>query len=359
MRRVNTLALCTLGLALLHCGGSDEAPGTDGGFDGWSKSQTVVVDYTDKVVVGTYELLATRLHALSAAAAALKAAPTEANLESARQAWVDARKPWEQSEAFLFGPVDAKGFDPALDSWPVNRTDLDGVLASKDELTPAYVKNLDPTLRGFHTAEYLIYGVDSKKAAAALTPRELDYLSAVTGNMASVADELVSAWKVGPDAYADVLKGAGKNSVYPSRQSAAEEIVRGMIAIADEVANGKIADPVEQKDPNLVESQFSFNSLADFADNVRSIQNAYTGDNPDAGSTGVGLDEWIAELDPALDQRVKQEIADSLAALGAIPPPFSTALTSPDAAGQISAAQTTIRTLQSTLEKDVLPKIVD
>ena len=352
-------AICALGLALVSCGGYDDGAAAGGGRGAWSGSSAAVVDYTDKVVVGTYELLALRLQALDAAAVALKAAPNEANLGGVRKAWADARKPWEQSEAFLFGPVDAKGFDPALDSWPVNRTDLDGVLASKDELSPAYVKNLDPTLRGFHTAEYLIYGVDSKKPAAALTARELDYLAAVTSNMASIATELVESWKGGPDGYANVLKGAGNNTVYPSRQSAAEEIVRGMIGIADEVANGKLADPVEQKDPNLVESQFSFNSLLDFADNIRSVQNAYTGDNPDAGKAGVGLDEWIAELDPALDQRVKREIADSITALDAIPAPFSTALSNPDAADEIAAAQTTIRKLQATLEKDVLPKIVN
>ncbi|MCK6536731.1 MAG: peptidase M75 [Polyangiaceae bacterium] len=359
MRIVKKWSTCSLCIALLGCGGSDEQPSSDGAFDSWAKNQTAIEHYTDDVVVGTYELLALRLHALEAAATTLKAAPTEANLAAARKAWSEARKPWEQSEAFLFGPVDAKGFDPALDSWPVNRTDLDGVLASKDQLTPSYVKNLDPTLRGFHTAEYLIYGLDSKKPASALTARELDYFSAVTGNMASVADELVASWTGSPDGYAQVLKTAGSNSVYPSRQSAAEEIVRGMIGIADEVANGKIADPVEQKDPNLVESQFSFNSLFDFSDNIRSIQNAYTGDNPDAGTAGVGLDEWIAEKDPALDQRVKQEIADSIAAIDAIPAPFSTALANPEAADEIATAQTTIRKLQATLEKDVLPKIVN
>ena len=54
-------------------------------------------------------------------------------------AWVAARVPWEQSEGFLFGPVDTFGYDPAMDSWPVNRTDLDAVLASGQAFTPEYI----------------------------------------------------------------------------------------------------------------------------------------------------------------------------------------------------------------------------
>lgn len=346
-------------LALAGCGSSDASSDSGGAFDTWSHADTVIVDYTDGVVVSTYSLLAERLHALDDACKSLQSSPDQGNLDAARQAWVAARQPWEQSEAFLFGPVDANGFDPALDSWPVNRTDLDAVLASSDALTPDYVANLDPTLRGFHTAEYLIYGSGGSKAAAELTSRELEYLVAVTANMASVADQLVESWTNGEAPYADILKGAGENTLYPSKQSAAEEIVRGMIGIADEVANGKIADPYDQKDPNLVESQFSFNSLLDFQDNIRSIQNAYTGDHPDANRSGKGLDEFIAELDAALDQRVKQEIEASLSALAAVPGPFPQAVTNPDAADEIEAAQTAIRKLQSTLEQDVLPKVLD
>jgi predicted lipoprotein len=348
-----------LGIGLGACGSSDDAVSGGGAFERWDRAESAIDAYADGVIVGTYQLLAQRLHELHAASQALKSAPTGANLDAARAAWVAARKPWEQSEAFLFGPVDSYGFDPALDSWPVNRTDLDAVLASNDALTPGYVATLDPTLRGFHTAEYLIYGEGGAKAAAELTPRQLEYLVAVTENMAAVADELVGSWTSASPPYADILKGAGTNNAYPSRQSAAEEIVRGMIGIADEVANGKIADPYDQKDPNLVESQFSYNSLLDFQDNIHSIQNAYTGDNPGAGTTGTGLDEFIAAEDQSLDQRVKQEIEASLAALSAIPGPFPKAISNPDAADEIEAAQAAIRKLKATLEQDVLPKVLD
>jgi uncharacterized iron-regulated protein len=89
--------------------------------------------------------------------------PTEANLANVRQAWREARVPWEKSEGFLFGPVDQQGIDPSIDSWPVNETDLDAVLESGQTLTKSYIDGLDGTLKGFHTIEYLLFGTSSNK----------------------------------------------------------------------------------------------------------------------------------------------------------------------------------------------------
>lgn len=354
--------LTAVGLTLAACGSDSAAE--ESGFESYENGQAIIEAYADVVVVSTYELLAERIGALAANCATLRDAPSDDALAAARAAWIDARKPWEQSEGFLFGPVDANGFDPALDSWPVNRTDLDAVLASGDELSPAYIAALDPTLRGFHTAEYLLFGKGGTKTAAAFTPRELQYAAATTSNMAAVAGELAKSWSTGlggAPAYATVFKSAGAsdNTLYPSRKSAVEEMVRGMIGIADEVANGKIADPFEQHDAKLVESQFSYNSLADFQDNIRSIQNAYTGDNPEAGKTGAGLDEFVQSRDPELDARVKQEIDASISGLAQIPPPFRDAILDPAAEDELENAQQAIRTLQTTLERDVLALVLE
>ena len=347
----------------VSCSGSDSDSRDDEGFEAHAKSEQIIADATDKVIVATYQLLAERLSELDTAAKTLEIATTDDNLAAARTAWTAARRPWEQSEGFLFGPVDAHGFDPALDSWPVNRTDLDAVLASGDDLTPAYISNLDPTLKGFHTVEYLLFGVGGTKRASDFTPRELQYLTAAAGEMASVGDRLSKAWTEGIEdkpAWAELFKDAGgsSNTVYPSRQSAAEELARGMIGILDEVANGKIADPFDEQDTKLVESQFSFNSLADFEDNVRSVQNAYLGDCPECGTTGAGLDEYAAEVSPEVDQRVRQQIDDAIAALDKVPEPFRDAILDTESADDIKAAQEAIRTLQGTVEQELLPLIL-
>ncbi len=338
-------ATTTLAALTAACG---EGGDTGAGFT----DQQVIVDFADRVVIPTYALLDDRAAALHAAAVALRAAPTPTNLTAAQDAWVATRVPWEQSEGFLFGPVSAQGFDPAMDSWPVDRTDLEAVIASSDPLTATYVRNLPETQKGFHSIEYLLFGEARDRVAADLDARELEYLTSLSFELAAVTTALEASWTTGAPSYRDVFAtaGAAGNTAYPSLDAAAQEILVGMSGICDEVANGKIADPYDAHDPNLVESQYSFNSLDDFADNLRSVENAYTGEVPAAGTPGRGLDEVVRAVDPALDARFRAELAAAIAAIAAIPGPFRDAITTPAAYPAIEAAQAAIRTVQTTID---------
>ncbi|MBU8898266.1 peptidase M75 [Corallococcus sp. H22C18031201] len=341
-------------LSLSACGDDKTSPPstTD------SLDQALVVNFADAVVVPTYNKLATRITELDAAVAALKADPSAAKLKAAQDAWVAARLPWEQSESFLFGPVTSYQFDPALDSWPVNRTDLDAVLANNNALTPAYVDNLDEAQKGFHTVEYLLFGENRTRKETDFNARQFEYLLAITANMKGISSQLASAWTTGKDGnapYRNTLATAGDktNTAYPTVESAAQEMLTGIVGILDEVANGKIADPYDAKDPNLVESQFALNSLSDFSNNIRSVQNVYLGHLPDETTTGTTLTSVVQEKDAALDARVRQEITDAIAALGQVPEPFPVSIKDPAAAPRIEAAQAAIRKLHDTFEKDV------
>ncbi|MBJ6763290.1 peptidase M75 [Myxococcaceae bacterium JPH2] len=340
-------------LALSACG-DDKTPTPSPD----SLDQALVVNFADAVVVPTYNKLATRITELDAAIAALKADPSAAKLKAAQDAWVAARLPWEQSESFLFGPVTSYQFDPALDSWPVNRMDLDGVLANDKELTPAYVANLGEAQKGFHTVEYLLFGENRTKKETDFNARQFEYLLAITADMKSISSQLANSWTTGKDGnkpYRDTLATAGDkaNTAYPTVESAAQEMLTGIVGILDEVANGKIADPYDAKDPDLVESQFALNSLSDFSNNIRSVQNVYLGHLPDEAAKGTTLTSVVKEKDAALDARVRQEITDAIAALGQVPEPFPVSIKDPAAAPRIEAAQAAIRKLHDTFEKDV------
>lgn len=351
---------CAIAAAIAGCGGSG---GDDGAAAGEFDDRQIVTDFADEVVVPTYALLAKRLGALDDAAHALAEDPTSETLDAARQAWVAARKPWEQSEGFLFGPVDTFGYDPAMDSWPVNVTDLDAVLDSTEAFTAKYVGSLQETQKGFHTIEYLIFGVDKAQAEGALTARDIEYLTALTAELSGVGAALATSWTESKDerpAYRDVFAAAGEtdSSAYPSLSAAVQEILGGMIGICDEVANGKLADPYDAHDDTLVESQFSGNSLTDFQDNLRSVQNAYRGGVPGANTSGRGLADYVAEFEPDLDARVQREIEDAIDAIGAIPAPFGKAIVTSSAYDEIEAAQQAVRTLQQTFERDVQPLVL-
>ena len=350
------LSFFLIGCGLVGCGNDDDddndtASGGASTFD----AATTLNDFANKVVLATYTELDNRAGDLLNAVKALEADTTQANLGQAQAAWKATRKPWEQSEAFLFGPVDTQGLDPALDSWPVNQVDLDGVLASGQTLTEPSIDALEDTLKGFHTIEYLLFRDGNQRKAADITPRELEYLAATTANLKSKTAQLRNAWDASGENFAAEVANAGTSStIYKSQKDAMQEMVNGMIVIADEVANGKISDPFNERDTTLVESQFSFNSIIDFQDNIRGIQNVYIGKFT---ADGQGLNEFVKGKDAELDARFQTEVQTAIDTIGAIPDPFRNSITAQPAA--VQAAIDAVSTVQQTLENDILKLVLD
>ncbi len=355
MKRIKPLLGIIFAFSLAACSSDDgnpvaPEPEPDPGYD----FSPILTDFSDKTVIPTYKDLANVATELLTAVQNLKTNPSAATLATARAKWVASRTPWEKSEGFLFGPVDFSGYDPALDSWPVNRTDLEGVLGSSDPLSKTSVNNLANELKGFHTIEFLLFDEGGSKTIDDFTPRQYDYLIAATELLKDAAVSLHTSWIAsGENFRAQVVNAGAGSSTYTTQKAAVQEMVNGMIGIADEVGNGKIADPFTEQDTRLVESQFSFNSLLDFQDNMRSIQNVYLGGyNVEA----VGLDEFINSKDSALDQRFQAEIQAAITEIGKISFPFRDALAT-DAA-QITAAQQAIATVQQTLEGDIMSLVL-
>lgn len=351
MKVVNVFFGLLLAVSLTGCGDDDEnpvapEPEPDPRFD----FSPILTDFADKTVIPIYKDLSDKASELLVAVTNLKTNPSPATLSTARAAWVASRQPWERSEAFLFGPVDFKGYDPALDSWPVNRADLEAVLSGSDPLTKTSVNNLENTLKGFHTIEFLLYDEGGSKTVDDFTSRQYDYLIAATELLDEAATAMHTDWSASGGNFRDqvVSAGAGSNT-YTTRKAAIQEMINGMVGIADEVGNGKIADPFNEQDTRLVESQFSFNSLLDFQNNIRGIWHVYTGGY---NVQAVGLDYFVRTKNSSLDTRVQDEIKTAIEEIGKISFPFRDALAS-DAA-QITAAQQAIAKVQATLEGDVL-----
>ena len=309
------------------------------------------------VILKTYKDLDEKSVLLADALALLSSDQTAQNLENARQAWRVARVPWEKSEGFLFGPVDQQGIDPSIDSWPVNETDLDAVLHGGQQLTKSYIDGLDGTLKGFHTIEYLLFGTNGNKQIVDFDTRQFQYLKACAESLEGATAQLYNSWKpTGENFVANLIKaGQTGESIYPSQKAALQEIVTGIIVIADEVANGKINDPYSQQDVTLEESRFSANSKADFADNIRSIQNVYLGTFQNA--SGEGISSIIRSKNESLDNQLRESIQNSIDKIEAIEGTFTDAIfNSPQT---VTNAQNEVRDLQQLLESEVLPIITN
>lgn len=124
----------------------------------------VVNDYVDNVVLPTYKSLSEGSVTLTAAVQAFYNNPSNDTFADACEAWKVAREPWEKSEAFLFGPVDALGLDPNMDSWPLDQVAIVNILESGnyDDLNWTDGDSDEDieaaqNVRGFHTLEFLLF----------------------------------------------------------------------------------------------------------------------------------------------------------------------------------------------------------
>ena len=334
----------------------------------------IITDFADKVVVGTYKDLRDHAEALNQAVVTFKTTSTQADINASAEAWRTTREPWESSEAFLFGPAAYKNLDPLLDSWPLDQAQLDQVLKGDQELTADFVRDgLGAVLRGFHTIEYLLFRDGEHRQASDVTQREKEYLAAVSEVMRDDCITLWASWagvengseeagilesleiEIGTP-YADEFKNAGQaGSRYLTQTDAIDEMIQGMIGIADEVGNAKIAGPVGSGNALDVESWFSWNSLTDFTNNVKSIQNSYL--NGYNGSTpGASLSDFVQEKDPAIDAEVKLKITAAIDAIQAIPEPFRNNLGN---TGKTSAAIQAMNELRETIEEEVRPMLFE
>lgn len=315
----------------------------------------VLTNESVDVITQTYQELNNNAITLKTAAADLTIGD-ETQLQTVKDAWVVTRAPWEKSEGFLYGPVDTEGIDPSIDSWPVDVTAIDAIIASGNPITSASLENDDA--RGFHTIEYFIWGLEGDKPAADLTVRELEYLVAATTNLQEKTAQLYNGWLQSDGNFAANFINAGQSgSVYTSQKGALEELAEGLVIIADEVANGKIEEPLNgnggSAKPEAEESRFSNNSKLDFANNIRSIQNIYLGDYN--GANGMGLTDVVLLSNTTLDTQIKTSITDAIDAIDAIPGTFTDAIFNNRNA--VENAQEKVSELQTILESQLQPLI--
>lgn len=330
----------------------------------------ILIDYVDKTIVPTYTDMKDNAKLLAAKATDLKISGSQDDLNAACDYWEKTRAPWEAGESFLFGPAAFNNLDPLLDSWPLDRAQLQAVLDGSQELTADFVRDgLGAVLRGFHAVEFLIYQDGEPKIASELTEREKDYLVAVSQVLMEDCVKLWALWEGGTaeqailddiefevvTPYATEFKQAGEvGSRYFTQVDAIDEMLQGMIGIADEVGNGKIADPHESGNVLDVESWFSWNSLTDFQNNIISIENSYLGGYA-VDARGVSLSEFVKEKDADLDVKVLAAIDEAIAAIASIPKPFRNNLSH----ANVQVAMDACNSLMNILDREVRPLIVN
>jgi len=147
---------------------------------------------------------------------------------------------------------------------------------SKDDNT---VVNPDTMPEG--TADVTIIETDANYAD--YQTNWCSYAAAVSSRLKSDAETLYKAWNEGlngGEAYQTTFKEV--RGAYSSPNSCIEQIIDGCIDISNEVGESKIGDPRDKWENKkyteavyAVESWYSFHSIQDYSNNIRSIQNAF------------------------------------------------------------------------------------
>lgn len=351
MRGKFLITLSVVWLAIAGCK-KDNANNNGGNTDAQATlEQHILIDFAANLANPNYQDIQAKAQVMNSAIVSFNTNPTDENLEAIRVAWKNTRAAWEQCEGFLFGPVEDFNYDPTMDDWPVNKADLDAVLASNNALQVADVDQLGTTLKGFHAIEYIIFGVGSTQKAANVSARDKVYLASLAESLFNTTTQLRNSWDPASGNYTSEVVKAGKGSTtFTTRQAVFIALVGSMADICNEVANEKMQTPLAAQDSTLDESSFSHNSVNDFKNNITGVLNAYKCQYPGAAS-GHSLSELVASKNASLDLKIQSQINAAIASFSAVTITYEKAIYTQQ--NQIKSVQNAIKTLQATLEGDL------
>ena len=263
----------------------------------------------DSVVLPSYSRLSNASQDLNQALQNLVNKPTQSTFDKAKISWRSARKTWEVTETWAYGPAETLDFDPNLDDWPVSTNELAATLDSKSNFTAKTLQNLDTTSRGFHGIEYVLFGRNNNLVED-LSSNELAYLKSAGEDLENNADGLLEAWSGS--------EGFGSTVVKADPRSAIADILAGMEGCLAEVADGKLGGAFDTNDSGELESTFSGNTGTDIVFNIKGVKTAWEKSK---------LKEYASSKNNELSSTLSNQIDESLKLANKLPAALNDQLT--------------------------------
>ena len=263
----------------------------------------------DSVVLPSYSRLSNASQDLNQALQNLVNNPTQSTFDKAKISWRSARKTWEVTETWAYGPAETLDFDPNLDDWPVSTNELAATLDSKSNFTAKTLQNLDTTSRGFHGIEYVLFGRNNNLVEE-LSSNELAYLKSAGEDLENNADGLLQAWSGS--------EGFGSTVVKADPRSAIADILAGMEGCLAEVADGKLGGAFDTNDSGELESTFSGNTGTDIVFNIKGVKTAWEKSK---------LKEYASSKNNELSSTLSNQIDESLKLANKLPAALNDQLT--------------------------------
>lgn len=320
--------------------------------------QAINEAYLKEVILPVYKSLSDESLKLQSALVTLQSDKTEANLRTVCDYWFSARKYWEWSEAFLYGPADAYKIDPHIDTWPTDIPEVEAIIQDENKLNniQQYIYDNEGGLAGFHGLEYILFRQGARRPADEITVNELRFAVGVSKDLAMSCFRLESAWAGNENISGekqDVLKEFGitdDDDDYGDRMiegydrkgdilGSTTQIIDGFWTIIDEVGAGKIGTAHNGVDVDYIESPHAYNSLQDFEDNILGVRHGYFGAMGATSAKDKSIAAYLKKINPELDQKIQNAFDDCIAKIQEIPSPFVLNYTSPKCLDAIEACE--------------------
>ena len=319
----------------------------------------VLTNLVNNVIVPTYTDLANDVEDLEKTLNGLTVNTiTQSQIDKACKDFKAARQHWERSEAFLGGAASDFSIDPTIDSWPLDRAELldyfkGGMKAEIED---------ESTILGFHALEFILFrnGQNRKVAELQTTDTyknfesisgadELKYAQQVCRLLKERCFQLQVAWEGEKNASrvavvkaagldyqtenglsygANLIQAgvAGAKSTFPTLKDAIAQVLSddegSCVAICNEVGTAKIANPFTNGDIAYVESPYSYNSITDFQDNIRSIRNVWMGSLNGSAASGSFHNFFAGVGKSSVNTTVENAFNNAIERIGHMPAPF-------------------------------------
>ena len=331
-----------------------------------SSAEAVLKTYSDIAHAG-YEDSLTTAKALKSAVDALIAVPSADALTAARQAWLKAREPYQQTEVYRFGNAIVDDWEGKVNAWPLDEGMIDYVSASygtqSDEnplytinivanselkiggkpvdasaITPALLESLHEAgeveanvSTGYHAIEFLLWGQDlnGSGAGAGNRPytdfdtanctggncdRRAAYLAAATDLLIKDLEDMVANWADG-GAVRQALVGGGD-------KAGLSIILTGMGSLSyGELAGERMKLGLLLHDPEEEHDCFSDNTHNSHLYNARGIQNVYLGTYTRVDGSkveGASLADLVKSANTDADAMLRAKLEATVAAMHAM-----------------------------------------
>jgi putative iron-regulated protein len=329
--------------------------------------ESVVEHYAELAHAGYEDALITA-RVLNEATDRLLARPTEANLQAAKEAWLAARVPYQQTEVFRFGNSVVDDWEGQLNAWPLDEGLIDyvqadgyqyelgnagataNIIGSKSinvggetldvtNLTPELLAGLNElggseanVATGYHAIEFLLWGQDlhgfepgngerpvtdyatGADCTSGNCDRRAEYLDAVTDLLVSDLEWMVAQWATdASDNYRSQLMNADAGE-------GVQKMLFGMGSLSlGELAGQRMKVALEANSYEDEHDCFSDNTHNSHYYNGQGIQNVYTGNYRRINGSlvsGPSLSDLVEQSNPELDARLSAQLNASMKALG-------------------------------------------